>query len=168
LNFLSKILHFIDKFSVIVGKTCKYIILAILGVLLYEIISRYFFHSPTVWASELSSYMFGAYFFLSGAYTLKKEEHVRMDILYSKLSKRKQILLDIITFPLLALYLGLFIYGGIGNIKFSIKAHEVSHSLWAPPLAPIKIIITFGAVLFLIEAIYILIKDIFMLLNKDL
>ncbi|MDD3655800.1 MAG: TRAP transporter small permease subunit [Atribacterota bacterium] len=168
MKFLSKLLNLIDQFSIMMGKICKYLILAILGVMLYEIISRYVFNSPTDWASELSSYMFGTLFFLGGAYSLIKEEHVRMDLLYIKWPRKVQKIADIATFPLLALYLGLFIQGGIGNTLFSIRNSEVSRSLWAPPLAPIKIIITFGAFLLLMEAISILIRDILVLFNKEL
>lgn len=168
MKYLSKVLQYIDQFSIVLGKICKYLLLAILGIMLFEIISRYVFNSPTDWAAELNSYLFGTSFFLGGAYSLIKGEHVRMDLLYIKWPIKMQKIIDIATFPLLALYLGLFIYGGIGNIQFSIKYNEVSRSLWAPPLAPIKIIITFGALLLLIEAISILTKDILFVLDKEL
>lgn len=167
MKFLSKLLDLIDQFSITIGKICKYLILVILGVMLFEIISRYFFNSPTDWAAELSSYLFGASFFLGGAYSLVREQHVRMDLFYVKLPKKTQKIVDLCTFPLVALYLGLFIYGGIGNTLFSIRNHEVSRSLWAPPLAPIKIIMVFGASLLLIQAINIMIRDIIFIFNKD-
>lgn len=168
LKFISKLLCVVDRFSVIIGKSCKYLILVILGIMLFEIISRYMFNKPTEWVIELSSYMFGAYFFLGGAYTLIRDQHVRMDILYVKWSRKVRKIADIVTFPLFAVYLVLFIYGGIGNIQYSLRNHEISNSLWGPQLAPIKIVITIGTMLLLIQGITILIRDIFIVFNKDL
>jgi TRAP-type mannitol/chloroaromatic compound transport system permease small subunit len=168
MKFISKLLYVVDRFSVIIGKSCKYLILVILGIMLFEIISRYLFNSPTEWVVELSSYMFGVYFFLSGAYTLIRKQHVRMDILYIKWSRKVRKIADIVTFPLFAVYLGLFIYGGIGNIQYSLRNHEISNSLWGPQLAPIKIVIIIGTMLLLIQGIAILIRDIFIVFNKEL
>jgi len=168
LKLLSKMLHTVDRFSTIIGKLCKYLILIILGIMLFEIISRYMFNKPTEWVIEMSSYMFGAYFFLSGAYTLIHDQHVRMDLLYVKWPRKVKKIADIVTFPLFAVYLGLLIYGGIGNIQFSLKFKEHSSSLWGPPLAPIKMVITIGTALLLIQGIAILIRDIFIVFNKEL
>lgn len=168
MKFLSKILDSIDYSSEIIGKFSKYLILVIISIMLFEIISRYVFNDPTEWVAELSSYIFGSYFFLGGAYILLREGHVRMDILYVKWTEKGKKIADIATFPLFALYVGIVVYGGIGNIQFSLKVNEHSNSLWGPPLAPIKIIMTFGSLLLLIQGISIFIRDIFTIFNKKL
>jgi len=168
IKFLSKILDTIDSISIIVGKLSKYFILIIIGIMLFEIISRYVFNNPTEWVVEMSSYLFGAYFFLSGGYILLREGHVRMDILYVKWSEKLKKIVNIVTFPLFALYIGMIIYGGIGNTKFSLMSNEHSNSLWGPPLAPIKIVMIFGSVLLLLQGTSILIRDTFSVFNKEL
>lgn len=167
LKFLFKIVNAVDRFSKIIGRLAKYIILVIIVVMLFEIFSRYLLHRPTEWSVELSTYLFGSYFFLSGGYVLFREKHVRMDILYTKWSRRGRKIADIATFPLLAVYLSLFIYGGIKNIQYSLKFNEHSNSLWGPPLAPIKIVIVIGALLLLIQGTSNLIRDILILSNKE-
>jgi len=58
--------------------------------------SRYAFSiSSNAWL-EIQWYMFGALVLLGASYTLKKNEHVRVDIVYSNISTRKQIWVDII------------------------------------------------------------------------
>ncbi|HXI37252.1 MAG TPA: TRAP transporter small permease subunit, partial [Burkholderiales bacterium] len=57
--------------------------------------SRYAFSiSSNAWL-EIQWYMFGALVMLGASYTLKKNEHVRVDIVYSNISTRKQIGVDI-------------------------------------------------------------------------
>jgi len=167
LKFLFKIVNTINCFSKIIGRITKYMIFIIIGVMLVEIFSRYFLNRPTEWSMELGTYLFGSYFFLSGGYVLLREKHVRMDILYTKWSRRGKKIADIATFSLVAVYLGLFIYGGIKNVQYSLKFNEHSNSLWGPSLAPIKIVIVIGALLLLIQAVSILISDILILFNKE-
>jgi TRAP-type mannitol/chloroaromatic compound transport system permease small subunit len=168
IKILSKILDTIDSISIFMGKLSKYFILIIIGIMLIEIISRYLFNNPTEWVVEMSSYLFGASFFLGGGYVLLKEEHVRMDILYINWTDKLRKIADVITFPLLALYIGMIIYGGINNVKFSILSSEHSNSLWGPPLAPIKIVIVLGSAILLLQATSIFIRDIFSIFNKHL
>mgnify|MGYP001145942085 CR=1 FL=1 len=167
MKFLFKIVNTINCFSKIIGRIAKYIIFIIIGIMLVEIFSRYFLNHPTEWSVELSTYLFGSYFFLSGGYVFLREKHVRMDILYIKWSRRRKKIADIATFPLMVVYLGLFIYGGIKNIQYSLKFNEHSNSLWGPPLAPIKIVIVIGALLLLIQGVSNLISDILILFNKE-
>jgi len=91
-----------------------------------------------------------------------------MDILYINWTDKLRKIADVITFPLLALYIGMIIYGGINNVKFSILSSEHSNSLWGPPLAPIKIVMVLGSAILLLQATSIFIRDIFSIFNKDL
>ncbi len=74
-------------------------------LLLMEVVLRYFFNSPTVWANELAQMLFGAYAILAGGYILRTGGHVNVDILYSRLSRKSRAALDIVTssafFPVL-------------------------------------------------------------------
>jgi len=160
MEFLSKIVCVVDYISITIGKLCKYLIIVLIGSMFLEIILRYVLNRPTQWSIEWTVYVFGTYFFMSGGYVLLRDGHVRMDILYSKWSKKGKIIADIATFPLLAIYLGLFVYGGIGNVQFALKFNQHSRTLWGPPIAPIKAIITIGGLLLLIQGIANLIRNI--------
>jgi hypothetical protein len=66
-------------------------------VYFYEVISRYLFDAPTIWAHQASYLMFGMQYLLAGAFALLHGAHVRVDVLWVKLPKRGQIGMDIFT-----------------------------------------------------------------------
>src|SRR3546814_2916838 len=85
----------IDELKLRVGRAVTWITL--LGVLVSAgnaVVGKVFEMSSNAWL-ELQWYMFGAMFLLTAGYTLLKNEHVRVDILSSRLSKRKQIYIEI-------------------------------------------------------------------------
>ena len=60
----------------------------------------------------------------------------------------------------LVFYLAILVYGGISSSAYSLKYDQTNYSAWAPPMAPIKIIMTVGIVLMLLQAIAIFFRDV--------
>ena len=158
----------IQLVNVQLGKILKFGVLVIVGILLTEVISRYVFNAPTMWSMELSAFVFGAYFFLAGGYVLLRGGHVSMDLLYNRWSPKRRAITDLATFSLLAVYSLLFILGGIDDIIFSIRFGLTTSSMWAPPMAPIKIIIVTGVVLLFLQGIAFLIRDLATVRGKSI
>ncbi|MFU8899171.1 MAG: TRAP transporter small permease subunit, partial [Roseinatronobacter sp.] len=71
----------IDKLNAAIGKAISLLILVGIVVLCYEVVARYIFGQPTLWAHGYTQRIFGSYFVLVGAYTLLRKDHVRVDIL---------------------------------------------------------------------------------------
>jgi len=78
-----------------VGDKLAYLLFGFFLLILLQVILRYIFNAPTVWASELSQMLFGAYVILSGGYILRRGGHVNVDILYSRLPPKARALTDI-------------------------------------------------------------------------
>lgn len=135
-------------------------ILTLVFILLFETISRFGFNKPTEWSIELATFVMGTYFFIGGGYVLLTGGHVRMDVLYSRWSPRKRAIVDLATFPLVGVWLIVFLIGGIRNVEFSLSLGQTSHTPWSPPLAPIKIIMVAGIVLILLQVIALFFRDI--------
>jgi len=66
---------------------------------------------------------------------------------------------DAITVFFLIFYLVFLLYGGISSIEYAVRYGQVNYTPWAPPLAPIKIIMTIGIVLMLLQTIATFFKD---------
>ena len=164
---LKRTIKMIDAINDGVGRFLSYFLFLFFGLLLMEVFLRYFFNSPTVWANELSQMLFGAYAVLGGGYILLTGGHVNVDIIYSRLGKKKRALLDIISSVLFFLFCGmLLVYGG--SLAWdSLSRFEHSQSAWNPPLYPIKLAIPLSAVLLILQGIAKLIRDILILLGKD-
>jgi TRAP-type mannitol/chloroaromatic compound transport system permease small subunit len=82
-----------------------------------------------------------------------------MDLLYGRWSAARQALSDALTSLLLILYMVFLLLGGISGVKYAVKYGQVNYTPWGPPLAPIKIIMTFGILLMLLQVIATFFKD---------
>lgn len=83
----------LDAFSSLAGVLLIFVMLAVCA----EIVMRYFFHSPTVWVLEISEVLLLYITFLGAAWLLRREGHVRVDMLLTRLSLRAQAFLNITT-----------------------------------------------------------------------
>ena len=115
----------IDRLSEIVAHFTKYLILALIFVLIYEVAARYMFNRPTVWALETSMMVFGSIGALCWGYTLKIGGHVRVDVFYTMLSRKWKAVIDIaMTFLFLFPIQYILIHSGIKWTQFAWKTGE--------------------------------------------
>jgi TRAP-type mannitol/chloroaromatic compound transport system permease small subunit len=152
--------RYVDATSKAVGKFAMFLVLAMMGVLLYESISRTFFNEPHIWVVEVAQFLMAAYYLLGGGYSMILEGHVRMDLLYGRWSAKRQAVTDAVTALLLIFYLVFLLIGGISGVKYALTYRQVNYTPWAPPLAPIKIVMTLGIFLMLLQVIATFFKDI--------
>ena len=150
----------VDRISTRIGIFAMFIVLGLIGILLYESVSRTFFESPNVWSLELAQFAMAAYYLLGGAYALKYNAHARMDLFYHKWSARKKALTDAITFLFTLTYLAVLLYGAFDNTLYAIEYDQKSYTAWKPSLIPIKTIMTFGIALMFLQSLAEVIKDV--------
>lgn len=152
--------RWVDAFNRRVGRIVMYMIFVMIGVLLYSSISRTVFDTPLNWVVETSQFMLASYYLLGGAYALQMGDHVRMDLFYGDWSATSKAAIDAATIFCLIFYLVVLFLGGISSTQYAIEYGQKNYTAWAPPLWPIKTIMTFGVFLMLLQAISALIKDI--------
>jgi TRAP-type mannitol/chloroaromatic compound transport system permease small subunit len=151
--------RYVEAVNKAVGKFSMYLVFAMMGILLFESLSRTIFNQPHIWVVEITQFTMAAYYLLGGGYSMILEGHVRMDLLYGRWSARRQAMTDAITVFFLIFYLVFLLYGGISSIEYAVRYGQVNYTPWAPPLAPIKIIMTIGIVLMLLQTIATFFKD---------
>jgi len=150
--------RYVEAVTYRVGRFAMYLIFAMLGVLLYSSIMKTFF-LPVLWTLETAQFLMVAYYMLGGGYTLQMDSHVRMDLLYSHGSTRKKGFTDSVTSFCLVFYLIILLYGGLSSTQYALFYGEKSYSSWAPYMGPIKIIMSFGITLMLLQAIATFFRD---------
>lgn len=166
---MRKLLSIIDKISIWVGKGTSFMMLFIVAIVCYEVTFRYFFHHPTVWASEAIVYFCGFVYVLGAAWTLVENRHVKIDTIFEKLSLRSQRILNCITFIFFALYMVMMIWVGSQFAWDSLKIYETSGTPWNPPVYPVKIAFVVGVSILLLQGVAQLIRDIyFIFTGKEL
>ena len=147
------VLGVIDTVSEWSGKIFSMLILAITGILMYEITMRYVFNAPTIWAHETCQHLFGGYSILAGAYVLLYYAHVKVDIIYARFSPRGRAIIDSVTYLVFFVFVGLMLWHGIGLASHSVKIGEVSFSPFAPVIWPLKLTVPIGAFLIFLQGL---------------
>ena len=126
----------------------------------YEVTARYLFNMPTIWVHESSFRLFGMQYMIAGAYGLLHGSHVRVDVLYTKLSLRKQAALSVFT----SVFFFIFVLAMMGTAyRFffdSLAMDERSVETWQVHYWPVKMMMLVGACLIFLAGISRLIKDI--------
>jgi len=149
----------VDAVNRVLGYLVMYLTLVMMGLLLFASVTRYVFNVPFVWIIEMAQFLMAAYYILGGGYSMQLDAHVRMDVFYERWTPRTRSFVDSITAFFLVFYLVFMLYGGISSSAYSLKYNQTNYSAWAPPMAPIKIIMTVGIALMLLQAIAIFFRD---------
>ncbi|MCA0974675.1 TRAP transporter large permease subunit [Halomonas denitrificans] len=158
----------IDRISGFAGRYVAYWSLIAPFVFTYEVLMRYAFNSPTNWAHESMTLMFGMQYLLAGAFALREGGHVRVDILYQRAAPLNKAALDLVTsifffiFTLALLTTGWrFFSQSVSDVWWfgDSYANEVSFTEWAVQYYPVKFMLFLGALLLLLQGIAQLIRD---------
>ncbi len=91
-------INFADQFVVWIGRAFAWGIFILTAAVMYEVIMRYFFNAPTLWAFDFTIQMYGAVFMMGGASAMSTKTHVKADMYYNKLSEKRQAILDLVLF----------------------------------------------------------------------
>lgn len=150
----------VDAFNRRLGRVVMWMIFAMMGVLLWSAFSRTVMNAPLLWVVEFSQFMLVAYYLLGGPYSMQQDEHVRMDLLYSRWSDTTKAAVDAVTVLFLIAYLAFLFYGGLSSTLYAIEYGERSYSVWRPYMWPIKTIACIGIGLMLLQAVAELIRDV--------
>jgi TRAP-type mannitol/chloroaromatic compound transport system permease small subunit len=145
----------IDGLAIWCGRLFCWLALPLVAGLTYEVIARYVFHAPTIWAYDVTYMLYGTHFMLGAAYTLYKGGHIRTDIFYQNWSVRTRGAVDA-TLYLLLFFPGiaLFFWMGLQEALHSWDIHEVSDaSPWRPIIYPFKAVIPIALLLLLIQGV---------------
>lgn len=148
----------VEKISRVSGLFAMYMIFLMIGILAYASIVKVFF-LPANWTVEMAQFVMVAYFTLGGAFSLREDEHVRMDLLYAGWNIRRRSKTDLATGLVLIAFLVVLLVGGIASLIYAFEYGEKSYSAWAPVMWPIKVIINVGVFLTLLQAVAIWFKD---------
>jgi TRAP-type mannitol/chloroaromatic compound transport system permease small subunit len=152
---MNRVIYGIDQLSKTVGHAFAWCIVILTIGTVYEVFVRYVLRAPTSWAFDMSYLMYGAVFFMAGAYTLSRGGHVRADMFYRLWRPRVQAGVEMV------LYLFFFFPGvtalvisGWGYGNDSVRILEVSvNSPAGVPIWPLKMMIPIGAALLTLQGV---------------
>ena len=160
-SWMAKSIINIDKFSKRVGSVVCWILMPLIFAMTYEVLARKLFLAPTIWAYDISRFLYGALFMLGAGYALSKGVHIRADFLYRNFKIKNQGLIDFWLY-LLFYFPGLivFLYMTFGFVLESIQRGERGmDTTWMPYMWPIKMCLLIGIIFLLIQGFSELLKS---------
>jgi TRAP-type mannitol/chloroaromatic compound transport system permease small subunit len=176
----------VDAFNRRVGRVAMYGIFVLMGILLWSTISKAT-DTPSLWTLEAAQFAMVGYYVLGGPYSIQMGANVRMDLFYGELSDWRKAQVDALTVLFLIAFLVVLLWGAVGSLAYSLGHFgsdplaflaglavgleetgflERSPTAWRPPLWPIKLVMTVGIVLMLLQALSELGKDVLLLAGK--
>ena len=137
------------------------LIMLIAFVMIFEVVSRYVFNTPTIWANELSQHFFGLYFIIGGAYTLLHNGHAKVDILYMRLAPRRQAILDCITYAFFFFpFVVLLLWQSVDQAWVSTLRFQTTGSFWNSPAWPVRWGLVLATLWLLLQGVAIYIRSV--------
>ncbi|MFN4144134.1 TRAP transporter small permease subunit [Aestuariivirga sp.] len=160
--------RWVDAISEKVGAVAMALIVVMIGVLLLDAVTRNVIRMPLHWCIEFAQFTLAAYYFMGGPVTLKNENHVRMDLIYSHLSSRGRHWVDLVTMVCLMFYLMVLLIGSISSLNYAIATNETRFSIWNPSMIPIKALMVACLVLMVLQTVSLAFKHVYALKGEPI
>ncbi len=167
MNVLLSLSRFIDSLNERIGQSISWALLAAVLICAGNALVRYLFNTSSNAWLEIQWYLFGAIFLLATSYTLKRNEHVRIDVIAGHLSKRTQAWIDVFGFVFFMLPVTVLILNfALPYAMESIRNQEVSSNAGGLIVWPAKVLIPLGFLLLTLQGVSELIKRVGFLMGK--
>lgn len=148
-DVILRLVTWVDRVNGAIGRLVSLAIFVMIGVIMIEIVARYFLNAPTPWAHDVSRWLQVAYVFLGGAFALQRGYLVRVDVLYASLPPRVQALIDLfVSTVFFGCFAVVMIWKGTDLALQSLAMNEVSATgAWRGPVWPAKFMVPIGMAL---------------------
>jgi TRAP-type mannitol/chloroaromatic compound transport system permease small subunit len=167
MNFLLSFCRLIDAVNIKIGRAVGWLLLLAVLICSINALIRYTFHIGSNAWLEIQWYLFGAVFLLASAYTLRRNEHVRIDVIVSRFSKRTQVWIDLLGFVLFLMPVTLLVlYYGIPFAWESIRNQEMSSNAGGLIVWPAKLLVPVGFLLLVLQGFSEIVKRIGFLMGR--
>ena len=150
----------LDQIAMFIGRVTMLLIALVVGVMMYEVILRYVFERPTLWANEMSLWLAGFVFILAGFYAMQQRSHIRIYLLYDMFPRSVQRICDTVSTVLIVGFAFFLVYGGYGEAKAKMLRWETFGTAFDPPIpATLKPLVLIVVTLVAIQSVLNLIAD---------
>ncbi len=167
MQFFLSLSKWIDALNERIGLSVSWALLAAVLICAGNALVRYLLNTSSNAWLEIQWYLFGAMFLLASAYTLRRNEHVRIDVVVGRLSKRTQVWVDVFGFVFFLMpAVVLILYFAIPFALESVRNQEVSSNAGGLIVWPAKVLIPLGFLMLTLQGISELIKRIGFLMGQ--
>ena len=141
----------INRLVYVVGLTSSWLMPLLALTVAFEVFSRYALNSPTIWAYDVSLFLFGYIAALIGALAQQKKSHIIVDVLYLSVPPRVRALFSLLSFSLAIFFLAIVILMSHGKFEEAIEFNYRRQSEWAPTMAHFWVMMMTACSLFILQ-----------------
>ena len=164
---MDRILRTVDRISFVFALFAVALFGLLVLDMMYEVVARRVFSSPTLWAFDIAYMSNGAIFLLAAGYTLLHNEHIRIDFLSTQLPRKLQEAVNVLAYLFLFWFLCYAAYGAINEFVIAYRTGELEPtSPWAPKIWPFYLGIMLGICVFFLQCIAQCAKHVLSLMGR--
>jgi len=150
----------IDKLSLAISRVAMWLVAFIVAIIFYEVVMRYIFEMPTLWVNEMSLWVGGMIYLLSGIYTMQLRGHIRITVLYDYVPRSVQRVFDSISVLVILCFATGVAVGGYKSASRAFDIWEKFGTAWDPPIpATMKPLVIIVSILVATQALSNFIMD---------
>lgn len=157
----------IETISDIVGRVSSFLLIPLMIFSTMEVILRYGFNSPTIWAWDADIQLFSVLILSGGAYAYRYDMHVRVDVFIMHLSQRVRAILDLITSVLFFFAFIVLLIVSSQEALTSFTLREQQSTFWFSPIYPLKMLIPVAVFLFLLQGVAYVIRNLLIIIHPE-
>ncbi len=152
---LLAVIRGLDAVSIWSGRIVAWLIVPMVLSLVYEVVARYVFDAPTIWAYDMTFMLYGSLFMLGSAYTLQRGGHIRTDNFYAGWSERRKGWTDAACY-LVLFFPAIVIFTVLSWDYFArswAQSERIVTSPWMAPVYPFKATMPLTGLLLFLQGI---------------
>ncbi|KAA2315491.1 TRAP transporter small permease subunit [Pseudooceanicola sediminis] len=145
---MTRLFAIVDGISLVLSRIADGVAIVLVTSMIFEVVARYIFSAPTIWAFDISYMCTGTLFILGAAYALREDAHVRIDFLAEKLPPRLRRGIEgvVFFFLLMPIFAGLSWFAINRALRAWTTAEVEMVSPWAPLMWPFYSLLALGLV----------------------
>ena len=155
-NGIKSFFELIDTITEKIGRPASLLVFVMTAVTTTEVVGRYVFDHPTIWAWPLNRQIFGLFILVAGAYTMSKDGHIKIEIFYDHFPPRIKLIARLITLCCFVIFMGVLLWQASWMGLNSLKMGEKITGAFRMPLYPFKLLIPICVFLFLLQGIAVI------------
>ena len=151
----------VDRASLWIARVTMLLVAIIVAAIAYEVVARYFFRAPTLWANELSLFLGGMSYLFAGLFAMQQRAHIRVTALYDHVSPTLKRAFDAIALVCVLIFSLGVVVGGFTSAWRALSTWELYGTAWNPPIpAVLKPLILVVVILVAIQAVNNFVVDV--------
>lgn len=149
----------IERITGSVGIMASFALIPLVLATCYEVFARYVFGQPTIWAYEIGYILTGAHFLLAMAFTLRTDEHIRIDVFSGHFSQKTRAVIDLVGYTVMLPLMVWMSYAlWLHLAQGYLRSERSGQSALNLPVWPFRVIFFVAFVLFALQVLAEVVK----------